>query len=143
MTPSLTEAVARARCARSLDMEMDDPRFAEMWPRYSGEAALALQDTLAAIEAAGFEIVEKRPESAPITLEVGQRWVPTSPKAKPRTITKIGPHRSWPFAGSEVAFFDVEGETPGEWPRALHFSAFLRWVRKNDARLAARPGAGE
>lgn len=138
--PKLVEAVARALAPQ--ERVCPDPDAVEdlataLWPIWLPPARKALD----AIEAAGCEIVRRPKPEQPVVLSVGQRWVPTSAKAKPRVITKIGAHRSYPWAGDTVVYFDVEGEPPRERSRALSDETFKAWAKARGAMVAARPGA--
>ena len=104
--------------------------------RIGDEAADALINGTAAVTMIG------QPD-APIILEPGQTWVPTSPKAKPRTIMWVGQpkHRFNPYGGQPCVGYAID-PTNVLFPDVGHDSylskrAFLAWVRNHKARLAA------
>jgi hypothetical protein len=58
--PSLTEAVARARCARSLHLDLDNSRIDQTWQYFAEDVERDLRD----FEAAGYVVVPREPTTA-------------------------------------------------------------------------------
>ncbi len=93
---------------------------------------MTLEQAIAELRAQGWTLLEPAPEKLP-DFAVGQRWVPTKGRAKPRAITRIGACEWYPFAGPVCIFFFSDGDHSTS-PKVLHPSHFRSWVRKNDAR---------
>ena len=129
----------RRDCDHAVEAIIDHPRIARaitLLDRIGDEAADALINGTAAVTMIG------QPD-APIILEPGQTWVPTSPKAKPRTIMWVGQpkHRFNPYGGQPCVGYAID-PTNVLFPDVGHDSylskrAFLAWVRNHKARLAA------
>jgi len=140
--PKLSAAIDAAILEAIQKHDLDEHGLYMMGsPDPSEDRAILATAALDAIEAQGWVVVKARAQDEALTFEAGQLWVPSTPKAKPRTVTKIGPHRSYPSAGDRCVFFTIQDQEPGPWPHVLRPETFKRWVEKNRAMVAARPGA--
>ena len=95
------------------------------------------------LKAAGWTVLPPAAEELP-RVEVGQVWVSPNPKIEPRTVTKIGKHRSMPWAERCIAFTTPrrQGERSCRDPKVIYYpvlteQAFVAWARKAQARPVA------
>lgn len=57
--------------------------------------------------------------------EAGQVWVSPKPRVEPRTVVKIGPHRSYPWSGDKCVHFTTPKRQPDQWgPPCITFETW-------------------
>ena len=103
--------------------------------RLPEEADDCADEVIMALEAAGIMLVPVVAHDAAQIPDpaVGQRWIPTVGKAKPRTVTWVRVVTSHPW-GSGVSYIDSAGREG-----ACFWNGWRAWVKKTGAVLAKDP----